>query len=176
MPAARAIRLVPLKKRQSKVDLAALGARPVKGVRFRDFWAGLPDILAVKNMRFLVERIRGARRLKKPVIVMFGAHVIKAGLSRYLGMLAQEGWVTALATNGASVIHDFELSYAGHTSEDVAKNLAQGTFGFAAETGMNLNAWAKEAAASGKGLGFTVGERIAKSDFPNKGLSLYGTC
>ena len=36
--------------------------------------------------------------------------------------------------NGAAAIHDLELAIAGKTSEDVAKSLPRGEFGFARET------------------------------------------
>lgn len=169
----QAVRLVPLKTRPSKVPLKLLGTYPKKGRSFNDFWQGLPDILAVKNLRLLVDRIRLARKKGKPVMVLFGAHVIKVGLSRYLTSLMEGGWITALATNGAGLIHDFELSFAGHTSEDVGAHLKKGIFGFAKETGFYVNEWAKGAAKAGLGLGLHAGEQIAKSAFLNKELSLF---
>ncbi len=36
--------------------------------------------------------------------------------------------------NGAAAIHDFELAFAGKTSEDVAAQLPAGQFGMARET------------------------------------------
>lgn len=167
------VRLVPLQKRKSKVSLELLGAAPQKNISFRRYWEGLPAILAVHNLKTLVGKIFEAKKKGNPVIVMFGAHVVKVGLSRYLMALMEKGFITALATNGAGVIHDFELSFGGETSEDVAENLKKGTFGFAKETGQYLNSWAKLAARQSKGLGLTVGEQILKSDFPNKDLSLF---
>ncbi|MBI4668573.1 MAG: hypothetical protein HY747_05210, partial [Elusimicrobia bacterium] len=162
-----------LKFRPSKVRLDMLGREPGRGLSFHEFWRGLPSILAVENLRDLIESIAAARRKKKPVLMMFGAHVIKTGLSRYVISLVKSGWVTALATNGAGAIHDFELAFAGLTSEDVAVRLKKGVFGFTRETPEHLNSWAKEAAASGRGLGETIGERIARSRFPNRGVSLF---
>ena len=167
------VRLVPLARRPSKIRLDLLGREPKRGASFRNFWQGLPDILAVRDLRLLVERLAQARRKKHPVLLMFGAHVIKTGLSRYLISLMEREWVTALACNGAGVIHDFEIAYAGRTSEDVAVALKNGTFGFARETAEYLNAWAKEAASSGEGLGRAIGRRISESQFPNKSLSLF---
>lgn len=167
------VRLVPLTERPSKVKLELLGRLPKRAASFKNFWEGLPDILAVRNLREFVRRLAEARRKKYPILMMFGAHVIKTGLSRYLITLMEQGWVTAFACNGAGVIHDFELAYAGQTSEDVASALRNGTFGFARETGQYLNQWAQEAAKGGQGLGFTVGEKIAKSKFPNRDLSLF---
>src|SRR6266545_5983440 len=65
----------------------------------------------------LVERIGSARRNGYPVIAMIGAHPIKLGLSRFLIDLIESRLITHLATNGAGIIHDFELALAGGTSE-----------------------------------------------------------
>lgn len=70
----------------------------------------------------LVERIIAARWAGRPVILSYGAHVIKCGLSRYLIELLKRGWITHIASNGAGSIHDFELAYLGGTSEDVPCN------------------------------------------------------
>ncbi|MBI4370614.1 MAG: hypothetical protein HY547_10350 [Elusimicrobia bacterium] len=166
-------KFISIKDRQSKVHLEFLGSAPRAGVSFDNFWKGLPSILAAGQLKEFVDRLRQSRDKGKPIVAMFGAHVIKTGLSRYLISLMEKGWVTALATNGAGVIHDFELAYAGETSEDVAAQLKKGIFGFTKETGEHLNRWAKEAALKGRGIGEAVGARISKSQFPNKALSLF---
>jgi hypothetical protein len=76
-----------------------------------------------------------------------GAHVIKAGLSPVLIDLMKDGWVGGLALNGAGIIHDFELAFAGRTSEDVGARIRTGRFGMAAETGDMLNRAISEGAA-----------------------------
>jgi hypothetical protein len=169
------VRTVPLRRRRSKVHLSDLahGRNFTRGASFARFWEGLPNILASKDLKELVGRLRTARSRKKPIVLMFGAHLIKTGLSPIILQLMREGWVTVLAANGASVIHDFELSFAGITSEDVARNLSDGSFGMAKETGEFVNKAAKEAASSGRGLGETVGRLIAESGFPNRSLSLF---
>ena len=68
-----------------------------------------------------------------------GAHPIKVGLSPLIIDLMQRGIVSAVAMNGAGIIHDFELAYHGATSEDVAAALTTGEFGMAEETGAFLN-------------------------------------
>mgnify|MGYP000218139616 CR=1 FL=1 len=45
----------------------------------------------------------------------------------------------ALALNGAGAIHDFEIAFAGATSEDVQAGLRDGTFGMARETSEALD-------------------------------------
>ena len=69
------------------------------------------------------EKIRTAREKKRSVMLAFGAHAIKNGLSPVLTALISEGWVTHLATNGAGIIHDWEFAYQGRTSEDVRENV-----------------------------------------------------
>jgi len=119
----------------------------------------------------LIERIAAARRDGRPVIVMMGAHPIKLGLSRFLIDLIERGVITHLATNGAGLIHDFELATLGGTSEDVARWIRVGQFGLWKETG-RLNALAVEAAAAGEGLGETVGRVIDRERPPHCALSL----
>ena len=82
----------------------------------------------------LTRAIVGARQADRPVIVMMGGHPIKLGLSRFLIDLIERRLVTHLATNGAGIIHDFELAVAGGTSEDVAKWIQAGQFGLWHET------------------------------------------
>lgn len=63
------------------------------------------------------------------------------------------------------MIHDFELAFAGRTSEDVGDGLADGTFGMAEETSSFLNAAAKIAAREDRGLGQVVGRELTKGHF-----------
>ena len=67
----------------------------------------------------LADHIVDARHKGRPVILMMGAHALKLGLSRYLIDLVERRMVTHLATNGAGIIHDFELALSGATSEEV---------------------------------------------------------
>jgi hypothetical protein len=91
------------------------------------------------------------------VIWGFGAHVIKTGLGPVLIDLMERGYVSALATNGAGIIHDFEVALGGATSEDVDEALGPGRFGMAEETGRTLN----EAINSGVSRGAGLGEAVA---------------
>ena len=100
--------------------------------------------------------------------------MIKAGLNPVILDLLREGWISALALNGAGIIHDFELAFAGRTSEDVAASIKTGRFGMARETGELLNAAISDGAAEGLGLGESVGRMIARSRFPYRRLSLLG--
>jgi hypothetical protein len=119
----------------------------------------------------VVEAIVAARQAGRPVIVMIGGHPIKLGLSRYLVDFIERGIVTLLATNGAGIIHDYELALAGGTSEDVARWIRRGQFGLWRETG-RLNEIIAEGAARGEGLGEAVGRTIEEEYFPNRELSI----
>ncbi|MBM4394902.1 MAG: hypothetical protein FJ087_04350 [Deltaproteobacteria bacterium] len=106
-------------------------------------------------------RVVAARMSGAAVAVAFGAHAIRNGLGLVLARLAARGFVTHLATNGAGAIHDWELAFAGATGEDVAANLADGTFGLWEETG-RAHALALAAGAfDGLGYGASIGRLVA---------------
>ncbi|MBI4341946.1 MAG: hypothetical protein HY599_01100, partial [Candidatus Omnitrophica bacterium] len=134
------------------------------------------NILAAKEFQTVVDAVVAAHRQRKTVLWMFGAHVIKVGLSPLLIELIQRKVVTAIALNGAGVIHDFELAFMGSTSEDVAAALADGSFGMAEETHRLINQAIRDGAKSGRGLGQAVGAMIVKRRMPYRTLSLLATC
>ena len=115
----------------------------------------------------LVQRIVDAREANRPVVVMTGAHPIKLGLTRFLADLVRRRLVTHIATNGAGMIHDFELATVGGTSESVAKWIRLGQFGLWQQTG-RLNDIAVEAARRDEGLGEAVGRTVCEDDSKNR--------
>jgi len=119
----------------------------------------------------LVERITAARRDNRPVIVFMGAHPIKLGLSRFLVDLIGRKMITHLATNGAGMIHDFELASFGGTSESVARWIIEGQFGLWEETS-RINDLARLAADNDAGLGETIGKTLCEDKPPHCELSL----
>lgn len=123
------------------------------------------------EVRALAAAIRQARLDGRPVVVMIGGHPIKLGLSRFLIDLIEKGFITCLATNGAGLIHDFELACMGETSEDVARWIRVGQFGLWQETG-RLNEIAVEAARIGEGFGEAIGRTIEENEFPNRDISI----
>lgn len=169
----RNIKTYPLKKRRSKVSTEALGKPHAPGSSFARFIDGLPDFLAAGDIKAVASDIAHATDKGRPVILGMGAHPIKVGLSPVIIDLMERGIITALAANGASIIHDFELSYAGHTSEDVASALKDGSFGMAKETGSLINSAIKKGVKAGNGIGRSMGQFIDKSSFPGRGLSLF---
>lgn len=125
-----------------------------------------PDLTAVAR------RIAAAKRDGNAVLLMMGAHVLRAGVNRHLIDLMERGLISHLALNGAGVIHDWELARIGATTESVARYIRSGEFGLWKETG-ELNEVIAEAAREGLGLGENAGRRIAESDFPHKDLSVF---
>jgi hypothetical protein len=132
----------------------------------------LPNILKAKDIRAIVEAVIKARKKKKSVIFMAGAHVIKCGLNPVVIELIRKKIITCIALNGAGIIHDFEIALAGRTSEDVAENLKSGRFGMGKETADFINHAVTEGVAGGSGLGWAVASRIADSKLRYKNLSL----
>lgn len=105
-------------------------------------------------------RIRAAVEAERPVVAAFGAHTIKNGLGPVLIALMEHGCLSHLATNGAGIIHDWEFSYLGETSEHVQANVANGTFGNWEETGRFINLALAVGAAEGRGYGESIGALI----------------
>ncbi len=157
------IRTYPLLRRKSKVDLASAAIPHMSGNSFNDFIHGLPDILAARDLTAVIQAVISARKNKRPVILGMGAHPVKVGLSPIIIDLMKKGIVTAIATNGACIIHDFELSFTGQTSEDVAEELCKGTFGMAKETGEYINKAINTGVKKGLGIGKSLGEMIQNS-------------
>jgi hypothetical protein len=149
----------PLDSRPSKVDVQSFAA-PLTQDSYSAFVRSLPRILAADQLRLLATLIQEARRRRKPIIWAFGGHVIKVGLAPILIDLMAQGFVTSLATNGAGIIHDFEIALSGHTSEDVERDIRDGSFGMARETGELLNRAICEGARDEKGIGESAGSLL----------------
>ncbi|MCA9727917.1 MAG: hypothetical protein R3E12_08335 [Candidatus Eisenbacteria bacterium] len=162
----RGVRTYPVAARASKVDQASLYRPPGDPDSFAEYWRSLPDQLAARDLRELVGRVLAARRGGHGVLALLGAHVIKTGMGPGLIQLMREGWITGLAMNGATVIHDLELAFFGRTSEDVASQLPQGRFGMARETSEWLNEWTRVAAERNEGLGEGLGRAFREQGAP----------
>ena len=135
----------------------------------------LPHGLDGKSLRDIAElgrRMRAARDSKASVLLLMGAHVIRAGVARQLIDLMERGLVTHIGTNGAGPIHDYELARIGATCESVARYIKTGEFGLWRETG-EINEIVRTGAARGYGLGESVGRAILESDFPHKDVSIF---
>lgn len=132
----------------------------------------LPDILAGRDLRKVIDRICEARKKGRPVVIGIGGHVIKVGLGPLIGNLIDRGVVTAVAMNGAAAIHDLEMALIGETSEDVAEGIEEGTFGMADETGTAFAEASQTASTDGTGLGTALAQWLASKKAPHSSASV----
>jgi hypothetical protein len=133
----------------------------------------LPETLAAADLRELARRIAASRRGGRNFLMLLGAHPLKVGLNPLICGMLRDGVLTAIATNGAAIIHDFELAFAGRTSEDVGAGLGDGSFGMAEETGAFLNRAARLAADEDRGLGEVVGREIVHARLRYRDASIF---
>lgn len=166
------VRTYPLASRTSKANAAGFATALAPGSSVAAFLDSLPGMLAAADFKAVVTAIRSARASGHGVVWGIGAHVIKTGVSPVLIDLMERGFVSALAMNGAGVIHDFEVALSGSTSEDVDEALGPGRFGMAEETGRILNAAIRTGVRGGKGIGQSVGAYLADVTPPYASLSL----
>jgi hypothetical protein len=172
----KGVKTYPLASRPSKVAVTDAARAWRAGGSLRAFLDSLPNHLGVQSLRQVVAAVLEARRRGKPVILGMGAHVIKVGLSPILVDLLQRGLVSAVAMNGACTVHDFELAYAGFTSEDVEAQLAEGDFGMADETGRLINEAVADGVRRGLGFGRALGERLLGINPPYLPQSIVAAC
>jgi hypothetical protein len=169
------VRTYPLASRRGKTNATDF-ARPYQpGSGVPGLIASLPAMLAAADFKAVVEALCDARAGDAGIVWGLGAHVIKTGLSPILIDLMERGFVSALATNGAGVIHDFEIALAASTSEDVEEALGPGRFGMAEETGRLLNGAINDGVALGLGIGQAVGRFLMESKAPHAHMSLAAT-
>jgi hypothetical protein len=156
----RKLQLKPLREREHLLDLTTL-------IEVDDT---PPDRIDPK-FRDIAEAVLEARRSGAPVILLMGAHLLRAGVARHLIRLMERGLVSHIAMNGAGPIHDYEMVRIGATTESVARYIAEGQFGLWTETG-ELNDVIRRAADDGLGLGEGIGKEILTGPFPHKEISV----
>ncbi len=148
-------------------------ARPLPaGASLTEFIRSLPQQFAGVDFPELIDALALCHQRKKTVICGMGAHVIKVGLNPIIIDLMEKGVITALALNGAGIIHDTEIAMVGRTSEDVGQVLGAGEFGAAQETGEVVNAAIAQGAADDLGLGQAMGKYLTEKEFPFNHMSL----
>ncbi len=171
------VKTISIKSRRSKVTPADFAKVYSPNKSFSDFEKSLPDILAAKDLKALVEKIVLAYTKKKPVIVLIGAHVIKVGLSPLIIDLVKKGIISTVGMNSAAAIHDVETAMWGKTSEDVAVNILDGKFGMARETGELINRTLKTVSdISNAGYGEALGIELIKQKAPFLKFSILAAC
>jgi hypothetical protein len=154
------LRIQPLARRQHDLDLTCLLPLNATLPPFPD------PALSALGGRLAEARGRGGAR-----ILLMGAHVLRAGVSRYLIDLMERGLLTHLAMNGAGPIHDWEFALIGATTESVARYIQTGEFGLWEETG-RMNDVIRAGARAGLGLGEALGRAILEGPFPHKDVSV----
>jgi hypothetical protein len=161
-----------LVSRPSKVFHDDLG-RPVPPEATIGEWLGsLPKQLAANDLRRVAGHVARTWRDGRMAAIALGGHVVKTGCAPYLIDWIRRGIVKAVAMNGSAAIHDFELSLAGKTSEDVAAQLPSGQFGMARETADAFAVAARTGADSDRGLGWGLGEHMSTMQLPHGDCSL----
>ncbi len=143
-----------LSEREHKLDIRKIAVRP------DDAYPALSDRVTGQISR-TADRMLAARDAGRPVILTYGAHLVKNGLGPVVVRMIEEGLVTHVATNGAGSIHDWEFAYLGLSTEDVRANTAQGRFGTWEETGRYINLAIAVGGMDGLGYGQAVGRMIA---------------
>jgi len=153
----------PLAQRDHDLDISTI----------KDLKPSAPSSL-VEKLNPLANKIITARKKGRAIVLMMGAHVIRAGVQRYLIDLMQRGYISCLAMNGAGIIHDYEFARVGATTESVARYIQTGEFGLWKETG-ELNDILATAYKNNpkEGMGRAVGQAIDASSFPHKDISLF---
>jgi hypothetical protein len=166
------VKTYPLGSRASKVTLAQFATPYKKGSGVDGLLSSLPSLLASSDFKSVVQALIAARQGGRAIVWGLGAHVMKTGLSPVIVDLMERGFVSAIATNGAGIIHDFEIALSGATSEDVDATLGPGTFGMAEETGTQLNQAIIDGVAAGLGLGQSVGQFLTERKAPFAQISI----
>ena len=155
------VRTYPLASRPSKVHHEQFARAWDPSTGFDGWLRSLPDLLAAADLRAVIAALRTAQASQRGIVWGLGAHVVKTGLGPILIDLMERGFVSALAMNGAGLIHDFEVALAGSTSEEVDAVLGAGRFGMAEETGQQLNDAIKAGAKESLGLGQSICRHLA---------------
>lgn len=173
-----AISLISIARRKSKVapkDFARV--LDAERATLTEFVRSLPRILVGQELRDLVDDVVASRKRKKPVILMMGAHVIKVGCGPLIIDLVRRGVVTHVAMNSAAAIHDVETAMWGHTSEDVAVNILDGSFGMSRETGEFINTALTTAYLERScGYGEAVARKLVAARAKHAGASILAAC
>jgi hypothetical protein len=156
------VRTYPLASRKSKARAEDFARPHQPGATFAAWLDSLSGILGARDLKAVAAAVHEAKQRSGGIVWGLGAHVVKTGVSPVIIDLMRRGYVSAVAMNGAGIIHDFEVALAGATSEDVDEALGPGQFGMAEETGRMLNDTIRRAASSKRGLGESVGAMLAE--------------
>jgi hypothetical protein len=165
-----------LASRPSKVFHDDLGRTVAPQATVGEWLDALPRQLAGNYLRRVRDHLLRAYSEGRTVVAALGGHVIKTGCGPYLIDWVRQGLIKAVAMNGAAAIHDFELAFAGKTSENVAASLPIGQFGMARETADAFAIAARNGAENEIGLGTALGKHLNDLNCPHADSSLVLAC
>jgi hypothetical protein len=154
------LRLQPLDQRHHDLDLSAVLLLDAPRPSFSH------PAMPVLGRKLVEAREAGAAR-----ILLMGAHVLRAGVARYLIDMMERGLISHIAMNGAGPIHDWEFALIGATTESVARYIQTGEFGLWQETG-RINDAIRQGARANLGMGEAIGRAILDGTFPHKDVSV----
>lgn len=165
------LKFISIKERKNKLKIEDFIKEdiPDKISLFLDF---IPKVFKANDLRELVFNLKKARDEKKPIIWMIGDAAIKCGLSPLFSKLAENGYITWLAGQGAVSIHDFEIAMFGETSEFVEDTIKDGKFGMTKETQEFFHEALKRGYKEKKGMGEIVPEVLLEKNPPYRDKSL----
>ena len=169
------LKTVPISQRKTLVNVKNFAKLAQPSKSFDAFVNSFPDILGGSDFKTLVNAIVKAVKARKMVGMGLGAHVIKCGLSPVIIDLMKRKVIKAIAMNGATAIHDYEISLIGRTSEDVAEGIKTGQFGMVDETAQAFIRASKDAVLNNKGLGESLGNLILKDHNKYSSSSILAT-
>ncbi len=132
--------------------------------------AGIPHFND-PSLPVLGRRLVEARRRQSARIFLMGAHVLRAGVARFIIDLMERGLIDHIAMNGAGPIHDWEFALIGASTESVARYIRTGEFGLWNETG-RMNDAIREGVRAALGMGEALGRAILDGAFPHKDISI----
>jgi hypothetical protein len=118
------------------------------------------DATVQEHVSRCARQIKAAKQRGAGIMLIYGAHLIKNGGQLLLNHFLDHGWVTHLATNGAGIIHDWEFSFLGRSTESVRDNVATGSFGTWDETGRYIHLALLNGGIRGEGFGRALGRFI----------------
>lgn len=155
------IRTYSLKERRSISSREAMGSPVGSGDSIETLLKSLPKSYMAASLLEVAREMQATKARSARIHFSLGSHVIKNGLSRYFIDWMEKGMIQAISFNGSAIIHDFELAYCGHTSENVDASIDSGQFGLARETATNI--FEAISKSSGVGLAEAVGQYILKN-------------
>lgn len=116
------------------------------------------NLCAAKLFRLARLTHMAAKKYCNPPTLFIGGHVVKSGCGPLIVDLMRRGYVAAIGMPGSAAIHDIEMTLVGHTSEDVASGVTDGSYGVTDDTGRIFAEAAETAALDGSvTLGASLG-------------------